>query len=158
MLDHLHGREISYFFLNHYILSLFSMFQLTSVGSHPPTCQKILTTPALHPPIEQLKTAARSPFMPSHPTAEETQVPQPLLAQPVLQSPLTSSVPMYCVPVHQSIMLQILSSLPHQKRVLFATCLKQEELHLGVSLPLLSFGSWLCVHKHLQAICCKHKV
>lgn len=147
-------------FFNCYILSLFPMLQLMSVGSHPvitnvpeePECS--CSTPSR----QAAEDSNKMRFQPSHPKAEQNQLPQPLLEHLVLQSPLISSVPMYCTPIHQPTMPQIHSSSPHQKMVFFATCLKQEGLHLGVSLLLLSFSLWLCVHKHLQAICCKYKV
>lgn len=121
----------------------------------PQTCRKNLSAPALHPPVRQLKTAIRCVFSrlilrlnkPSFPSLSWhiwcSRAPSPAQYQ-CIACPYTSP---RC---HTSIL--------HQKMVFFATCLKQEGLHLGVSLLLLSFSLRLCVHKHLQAICCKHKV
>lgn len=103
----------------YYSLSLFPMLELVSLLAliiSPQTCQKSLTTPALPPPIRQLKRAVRFHFHPSHPKAKQTHLLPPRLAHLVLQNPLISSIPVYCVPRHQSTMLH---SFPHKKIRLF---------------------------------------
>lgn len=69
------------------------------------TCQKRSSTPAVHPPTRQQKTAIRPPIKPSHTKAEQTQTPLLPPGTLVLQSPLCSSVPMHFIPIHQSMML-----------------------------------------------------
>lgn len=159
MLGHLHGREI---LKKPSLLQLITISRVgayVSVGSHhittnlPEEPDYSGSIPsALPPPIRQLKRTVRSHFHPPHPTAKQTHLLPPLLVHLVLQSPLTSSVPVNCMPRHQSVMLH---SLPHQKIEFFATCLKPEGLHLGVSPPLLCFSVFRIIYK-LSAVSIKY--